>query len=616
MAITYSLAPIPKWIIINNEGTTAGGAKLYTKRSLNKVQDKIVYQDPGGTIAYTNPILFDANGTRGPFYWAVDSADPADTYYLEAYDSDDNLLWTIDDYGPGSGGGGGGNVTTYIPLENYIANNVFIEHIEDTSNPVASVNLVVAPSNHKGFTPALVNPVIGLHGALGPDIRFVKNNLNAFDQITFPLFALALAPLTGDVTPVNYVRYQCNNSPAAETYKSFQFPITQKIKNLSNQDMTFTLWAAVSSSPVTLTVYVRQYFGSGTGTSTEVRTSVGTINLTTTWTKFNIALTIPTVAGKSIGAPGSQTDDDALYIQLEMPLGAPCDVLFTKPSLYLGSINPDQDFQTYDTIDTIIQSLRVGDVKAGYLYSAPASWVPMNDGSIGNVGSAASIRANMDTFQLYKTIWDAVTNTWAPVSTGRGATAQADFVANKTLTLPKALGRVMMGQNAVFGTNSTFTAVAATDIITVSSTTTLPTGTPVLVSNSGGALPTPLVANTPYYVINLSPTTLKLAYEVNEAQAGTAIDLTSAGTGTNTLLSALGAAFGEGRHTQTIAELAAHTHGPGAGTAFDVLAAGAGSGNFNAGTQNTFAATTAATGSSTPFNIMQPSSFMNFYIKL
>ncbi len=615
MAVTYSLAPIPKWIIINNEGTTAGGAKLYTYRSLNKVQEKIVYQDAGGTIPYTNPIIFDANGVRGPFYWAVDSADPADTYYLEAYDSADNLLWTVDDYAP-TGGGGGSDVTTYIPLQNYIANNVFIEHIDDTANPLGVTNLVIAPSNHKGFTPALVNPVIGLFGAVGPDMRFVKNNTNATDQITFPLFALATAPLTGDVTPVNYVRYQCTNSPAAETYKSFQFPITQKIKNLANQDMTFTIWSAVTASSVTLTVYVRQYFGSGTGTSTEVRTSVGTIALTTTWTKYNIALTIPTVAGKSIGTPGLQTDDDALYIQLEMPLGAPCDVLFTKPSLYLGSINPDQDFETYDSIDTITQSPRTGDIKAGYLFSAPASWVPMNDGSIGNVGSAASIRANQDTFQLYKTIWDAVSNTWAPVSTGRGATAQADFVANKTLTLPKALGRVLMGQNAVFGTNLTFTAVAATDLITVSSTATLPTGTPVLVSNTGGALPVPLVANTPYYVINVSPTTLKLAREVNEAQSNIPIDLTTAGTGTNTLLSALGASFGEGRHTQTVAELAVHSHPPLGGTGFDIAVPGTGSGNFVAGTQNTAAGTTGATGSSTPFNIMQPSSFMNYYIKL
>lgn len=444
MAITNLLAPIPKWVLINNQGTVAGGAKLYTYRSLNKIQQKIVYQDAGGTIPWTNPILFDLNGVQGPFYWTVDSADLSDTYYLEAYDSDDNLLWTIDDYFP-PGDGGGGNVTTYVPLTNYIANNQFIDHIDDTANPVGVTNLLIAPGNHKGFTPALINPVVGTYGVVGPDIRFVKNNTAATDQITFPLFPLSSAPLTGDVTPVDYVRYECTNSPTGETYKSFQFPITQKIKNLSNQDMTFKIWARVTTTPVTLTVYVRQYFGSGTAASAEVRSSAGTITLTTTWTSFNISVVIPDVAGKSIGTPGQQTDDDALYIQLEMPLGAPCDVLFTKPALYLGTIDPSENFENYDQINSINSTPRTGDIKTSLISSAPNGWVAMNDGSIGIGSSGATNRANQDTFQLYKTIWDGVLDAWAPVSTGRGATAVADFIAAKTLTLPRSLGRALAG---------------------------------------------------------------------------------------------------------------------------------------------------------------------------
>jgi hypothetical protein len=453
MAITYSLAPIPKWVLINNEGTVAGGAKLYTYRSLNKIQQKIVYQDAGGTIPWTNPILFDLNGVQGPFYWSVDSSDLNDTYYLEAYDSDDNLLWTLDDYFP-PGSGGGGNVTTYIPITNYIANNQFIDHIDDTVNPVGVTNLVIAPSNHKGFTPALLNPVVSTYGTVGPDIRFVKNNTAATDQITFPLFPLASAPLIGDVTPVDYVRYQCTNSPAGETFKSFQFPICQKIKNLSNQTMSFNIWSKVTATPVTLTVYVLQYFGSGIAASAEVRTSVGTILLTTTWTQYNISFVVPDVAGKSIGTPGLQTDDDALYIQLEMPLGSPCDVLFIKPALYLGDIDPDLDFEDYDQINSINQTPRTGDIKTSLLSSAPNGWVAMDDGSIGNIGSGATNRANKDTYQLYKTIWDGVSDTWAPVSTGRGATASADFVAGKILTLPRSLGRALSGAGAGSGLTS------------------------------------------------------------------------------------------------------------------------------------------------------------------
>lgn len=533
MAITYLLAPEPFWVIINNEGTVAGGAKMYTRRSLNKVQDKIVYQDAGGTIPWTNPIIFDLNGVQGPFYWAIDSSNLGDTYYIFVTDADDNLIWDIDNFSP-PGSGGGGDVTTFIPVINYINNNQFIDHISDTVT-TAITDLVIAPSNHKGFTPALLNPVVGTHGVVGPDIRFVKNATVNTDQITFPLFPLASAPLTGDVTPVDYIRYQCTTGIAGETYKAFQFPINQKIKNLSNQAMSFNIWAAVTATPVNVQLYIRQYFGSGTAASAEVRTPIGApLALTTTWQRLLVQFTVPDVAGKSIGTPGQQTDDDAIYLQLEMPLGTPCDILFTKPALYLGTLNPNLDFQSYDQINAINSTPRTGDIKTSLSSSAPNGWVAMNDGSIGNVGSGATSRANQDTFQLYKTIWDGVVNTWAPVSTGRGATAIADFIAGKTLTLPRSLGRALAG----------------------------------------------------------------------------------AGTGSGLTARALGEYIGEENHTLSIAEMPSHNH-PGSNVNIAIDSASATGPGTRAVVNNGFSAVNvAAQGGGTAHNIMQPTSFMNVFIKL
>lgn len=444
MAITYNLAPIPKWVIMNNQGEAAGGAKLYTYRSLNKVQQKIVYQDPAGTIPWTNPIIFDANGTEGPFYWETDSADLDDTYYLEAYDSDDNLLWTIDDYFP-PGSGGGGNTTTYVPLNNLIANNIFYNHIDVPVTPVPA-NLVISPSNKQGFTPD-IDPVIGTYGAVGPDVRLVKNNGAAVDTLSFVDFASGSDPLTGDVTPTEYMRYQCNNSPLGETFKSIQFPINQKVNYLDNQEMTFQLWARVGATAANLTLYVRQYFGTGGSPTAENRPSVGTISLDTTWTHYNIQFTVLNTSGTTLGTCG----DDALYLQLDLPLGTPCDIWLTKPTLYLGNVNPDKDFTSYDQINTILLQPNTGDIKSFLSTRAPWGWIPMNDGSIGNTGSGATTRANQDTFFLYKTLWDSISNTYAPVSTGRGASGQADFVAGKTLTLPRMLGRALAAAGSGVG---------------------------------------------------------------------------------------------------------------------------------------------------------------------
>lgn len=462
MATTsFLLAPEPFWYLVNDAGEAAGGAKMYTRRSLNKVQDKAVFQDAGGNIPWTNPIIFDLNGVQGPFYWEIDTANPDETYYIFVNDADGNLIWDIDDFAPSSGGGGGGNITTYISFVNYINNNQFIDHIDDVASPIGLTDLVIAPSNHKGFTPALISPKVGTHGVVGPDIRFVKDSLANSDSISFPLFDLADAPLTDDVTPVDYIRYQCTTTNPGETYKAFQFPITQKIKNLSNQIVTFKVWAAVTALPVDLQVYVRQYFGSGTAASAEVWNAVGSvISLTTTWTAFYRSFTVPDVAGKSLGNANQQTDDDALYIQLAMPTNVACDVLFTKPSLFLGDVQPGADFQDYDNINSINSTPRTGDIRVSLSPTAPQGWVAMADGFIGEDGSIATSsvnRGNKDTFQLYSTIYTGVSDTYAPVTGGRTApgntmtAAIADFVAGKTMQLPLSLGRALAGAGSGSG---------------------------------------------------------------------------------------------------------------------------------------------------------------------
>lgn len=64
----------------------------------------------------------------------------------------------------------------------------------------------------------------------------------------------------------------------------------------------------------------------------------------------------------------------------------------------------------------------------------------------------------------------------------------------------------------------------------------LNTGDAVTVSNSGGALPTGLVAATTYYAIWVTDNTFKLASSLANAKAGTAVDITVAGGGgTHTL---------------------------------------------------------------------------------
>jgi hypothetical protein len=59
---------------------------------------------------------------------------------------------------------------------------------------------------------------------------------------------------------------------------------------------------------------------------------------------------------------------------------------------------------------------------------------------------------------------------------------------------------------------------------------------PYRVVNAGGALPTGLLAHTNYWIIRVSANTFKFATTRANALAGTAIDLTGDGSGTNTLV--------------------------------------------------------------------------------
>jgi microcystin-dependent protein len=86
--------------------------------------------------------------------------------------------------------------------------------------------------------------------------------------------------------------------------------------------------------------------------------------------------------------------------------------------------------------------------------SAPTGWVLLDGRTIGSSSSGATNRANSDTQTLFELLWNSMANAEAPVSSGRGASAAADFAANKTITLPDARGRVIAGKDDMGGTTA------------------------------------------------------------------------------------------------------------------------------------------------------------------
>lgn len=530
MTISYQLAPIPKWYIADLTGKPLGAGTMYTYSNLDQTAFKYIYRDPNGNFPWTDPILFDENGSQGPFYWQVNSLDTTDTYHIEVYDANGVFQWSIDNFIPQGGGGGGGG-STALDLENLVTNNVFWRGTIGTTAVPTSTALKLAPSNHAGFTDNVAN-LNGLY--TGPDIYFIKNNTSATDTLSLKKFTLGENPITSDIAPVSYLNYTCSFPGTGEIVKCVQFPITTKVQNLSNQAATVTIWARTNSvSPTQLTLQWLQFFGDGVGATSPFPGQIATLNLTTSWKRWVVSANVPDVSGKTLGSMGA-CGNDALFLQVCYPFGVTTNIDFVKPCVYLGNIPPAQEYHTYDMVDSIISAQRTGYVMSGFDISSPPGYVIMNDGTIGSDASTATTRANSDTFPLYNLLYNNVTipsgNTLCVV-TGYTGLPVDDYIANRTMQLPIMLGRA----------------------------------------------------------------------------------LCSAGAGAGLSARALGSITGEETHLLTIGEMPNHGH-PGSTVAAGV---GAGTTGFSeANATSTHPVSVAPQGGGLPHNNMQPSSFMNFYIKL
>lgn len=112
----------------------------------------------------------------------------------------------------------------------------------------------------------------------------------------------------------------------------------------------------------------------------------------------------------------------------------------------VGTIGPPFKWTAVDVPQT---ASTTGDVKVTYNPAAPAGWILLNDGSIGNAGSGAVTRAAPDCQALFELMWTISVDDFCPVyaagtwtRTGRGASAAADWAAARHLLLPKTIGHV------------------------------------------------------------------------------------------------------------------------------------------------------------------------------
>ena len=679
-------APMLQDLLVDKDGTPMAGGTitLYVDTSRTTLKNWYYQTGTAGNYLYItlpNPLTLSSAGTitdvNGvdtiPFFYPYSEADETvpQKYYITIVNHAQTNQITRQNFPYISQAGGVTPTTVTDDLTNLIVNNGFWRNIQPNYvnvSPAVSVTLstgaattfltqqsvsigslttvyagVVAPSQHDGFS--------------FPDIQFIKNNLSANDTLTFTPFPLANSQTIANyITPEYYINHTSSSQGTGESLKCYQFPIALHINNLANANFTVSIQAQNASGGGTSTgqnvisLYILQYTGTGTTSPNPTLIANTTITLDSAWTPYTLTSTFPSTEGLTLG----QGEDDALYLQIQMPLNLTCSINFTKPSIYLTTdAIADNEFQTYDVVDSVINSPRTGDIRTSVNSFYPFGWIPMNDGviALANPGTVISTittpgysRANADAWPLFNLLWtlgkpydsgstfNPISQMWSNNGTALslanyGASAYADFIAtspSKALQLTLMFGKVMMGTVPTaalmpfWGAQSqgvTASNSAGNLLLTPSSITPFWQGAPIMFT--GTTLPGNIVANAVYYVTDIGGGTFNVATTYLNAIAGTPIvAYSSTGTGVIVNFDPTGSSIGQYVHTQTISEMPSHNHGafpPATG-----FAEFTGAGNFGGAAGNSLlnVSVTGLTGGGAAFNITQPGVFYNIFMKL
>jgi len=542
-------SPTLQDLLVDKTGMALSNGQVYFYVDGTQILKNWYYQtgtEPGmyNWIPGPNPMTLSAAGTfvdvSGndviPFWYPYDETDNtvAQSYYIEVYNQFGTLEFTRSNF-PFVGNIQNNVVET---LDQYVINNRFWRNVKSanvtnittsatsgewTTEYSNSGNTVyyqkLCPSQHDGFSM--------------PDFNYIKNVNGASETITFEKFPLQQNQiLENDITPEWYIQHNCTSVQTGETLKVYQFPISLHINTLASQEAFFTIQAQWVSGVKSISFAIYQYLG--TEVDSPMPLGFYTISaLEPSWHKYTAPFSFPAASNSTGPLTLSAANNDALYLQIQMPTSAVFEINFCLPTIYLGPTAATNSFQTYDQIDSVISNARTGDVRTSLNSFFPFGWVPMSNGTICNNGSITPPNSGNgiayqgpDAFPLFNLIWNsfkAYDNAGAnyiaqmydaagnPAS--YGATAYADWKNLKQLSLTQSLGSVILGtvpMPALPKTyKQTFTATPLSNTFTVSSgldgflliNSPLQVCFGMVVTFSGGSLPSGITASTPYYAV-------------------------------------------------------------------------------------------------------------------
>ena len=146
--------------------------------------------------------------------------------------------------------------------------------------------------------------------------RFWQSNSGGTATVTPQTFTTGSAPVSG-YEGKNFVQIVTASQSASSDHCHYSQTI-ESVRTLAGQTATISFWAKAGSGTPKIGVEFYQYFGSGGSPSAAVSTAAGAVTISTSWARYNLTVSIPSISGKTIGT----SNNDGLLVNLWVSSGS------------------------------------------------------------------------------------------------------------------------------------------------------------------------------------------------------------------------------------------------------------------------------------------------------
>jgi hypothetical protein len=180
--------------------------------------------------------------------------------------------------------------------------------------------------NQRGFTSTTTTNAYGFDRW-----QLITNN----GTCTYSSVAFTAGNAISGYEPINHARMVTSGQTLASAYSLLVQKI-EDVRTFAGQTITISFWAKAASGTPKVAIETEQFFGTGGSPSANVHSYAGQVTLSTSWDRYSVTVTVPSISGKTIG-----TTTGTSFIELNLWTSAGTDYSLRTNSLGIQSTTVD-----------------------------------------------------------------------------------------------------------------------------------------------------------------------------------------------------------------------------------------------------------------------------------